>query len=142
MRNDDRFDVYWTDETDWLVTVCMLPDGADNLSDVNWIGRLFGFAQFTNTRMLAFVGDPEMPTYELLFSFDLPEHRKEFLELVRIDGYADGDEDTTFSIPTPDEIREARPLGLVFPKEQAALITNIGTATFIGLSTDATNADA
>lgn len=142
MHKDDGYDAYWTDEPDWLVAVCMLPNGAENLPDLDWIGRLFGFAQFTDTRMLALVGDPEMPTYELLFSFDSPQHRKEFLELVRIDGYADPDEDATFSIPTFDEIRSARPLALVFPKEQADLIMNIATATFIGLSTDADDADA
>lgn len=50
-----------------------------NLTELNWIGRLFGFAQFTNTRILALVGDPDVPTYEIIFSFDTLKHRREFL---------------------------------------------------------------
>lgn len=83
MSTDDAFEPYWLDETDWPVTVCMLPDDEegdadDDLPDLNWIGRLFGFAYATNTRMLALVGYPDMPTYEILFSFDTPEHRQAF----------------------------------------------------------------
>jgi hypothetical protein len=147
MSTDDAFDPYWLDETDWLVTLCMLPDDEgcdadDNLPDLNWIGRLFGFAYATNTRILALVGDPDVPTYEILFSFDTPEHRQEFLELVRQDGYADPNEEGTFMVPTHDEIKDARPIGLVFPEQQAKLITAVGMITFEGLNTSASNSDA
>jgi hypothetical protein len=95
--------------------------------DLNWTGRLFGFAQVTDTRMLALVGDPDAPTYELLFSFNSIENKQRFLELVKLDGYADPDEEGTFSIPQYSEIRDARPLGAVFPKKQAEFITQIAT---------------
>ena len=53
---------YWLDEDDWLVTICPLPKDEDdpevNLETLNWIGRLFGFATATNTRVLALVGVP------------------------------------------------------------------------------------
>lgn len=142
MSTDDAFEPYWLDEKEWLVTICMLPDddegdADDNLQGLNWIGRLFGFAYATNTRMLALMGDPDMPTYEILFSFDTPEHRQEFLELVRHDGYADPDEEGTFMVPSHDEIKDARPIGLVFPEEQAQFfITTVGMITFEGLNTN------
>src|SRR5215472_15338302 len=145
MSTDDAFEPYWLDETDWLVTVCMLPEDAENeenLIELNWIGRLFGFAQSTNTRMLALVGDPDVSAYEILFSFDTSENRREFLELVRKDGYADPDEAATFTVPTADEIRDARPIGLVFPEHQASVIRAVGMVTFQGLNTNTNNSDA
>jgi len=110
-----------------------------NLETLNWIGRLFGFATATNTRVLALVGDPELPAYEILLSFDCTESHDEFLRLVEADGYADASE---FTVPSRDEIAAARPLGLVFPSEQADLITGIGVITMQGLATDASNSDA
>jgi hypothetical protein len=92
--------------------------------------------------MLALVGDPEVPTYELLFSFDSPEHKAEFLALVKEDGYADPAEENTFSVPTADEIEDARPLGRVFPPDDAEYITNVSVMTMIALGTDAANSDA
>ena len=145
MSTDAPFEPYWADGTDWLVTLCMLPEDGDkdeNLTELNWIGRLFGFAQFTNTRILALVGDPDLPTYEILFSFDSSEHRQQFRELVRDDDYADPDEEGTFMVPTADEIRDARPIGLVFPEHQASVIAVVGMITFQGLHTDANNSDA
>jgi hypothetical protein len=44
-------------------------------------GILFGYAQLTNTRSLALVGDPEANAYELLFSFSSSEEKDQFLEL-------------------------------------------------------------
>jgi hypothetical protein len=145
MSTADAFEPYWLDETDWLVTVCMLPDDEDEeetLVELNWIGRLFGFAQSTNTRMLALVGDPDMPAYELLFSFDSPGNRQEFLELVRRDGYANPDEEGAFIVPTHDEIKNARPIGLVFSEQQANVIVAVGVMIFQGLNTDAGDSDA
>jgi hypothetical protein len=145
MPTDNAFEPYWLDETNWLVTVCMLhkDEGEDeNLTELNWIGRQFGFAYATNARVLALVADPDVPTYEILFSFDTAEHRQEFLTLVYQDGYADPDEEGTFLVPTHDEIKDARPIGLVFPEQQANLITAVGMITFEGLNTNASNPDA
>jgi len=47
------------------------------------IGYLLGYAQLTNSRALALVGDPEAGAYELLFSFATPGDKDEFLNLVR-----------------------------------------------------------
>ena len=142
MSTDDAFEPNWLDETDWLVTLCVMLEDEDDLTELNWIGRLFGFAQATNTRILALVGDPDVPAYEILFSFDTSGNRREFLELVRKDGYADPDEAATFTVPTADEIRDARPIGLVFPEHQASVISAVGMVTFQGLNTNTSNSDA
>ena len=137
MANDDGFEPYWVDEPDWLVTIVMLPaDESDenNLPDMNWVGKLFAFAQVTDTRMLALVGDPDVPTYELLFSFTSEENKHHFLELVRLDAYADPEENT-FTVPVQSEIREARPMGKVFPQDQAEYITRVATVVAFGLQT-------
>src|SRR5208282_4788138 len=101
MSNDDNFEPYWLGEDDWLVTVCPLPKDEDdsevNLETLNWIGRLFGFATATNTRVVALVGDPGLPAYEILLSFDCKENHEEFLRLVEADGYADASD---FMVPS------------------------------------------
>lgn len=117
-------------------------DEDSNLSELNWIGRLFAFAQATNTRMLALVGDPDVTSYEILFSFDNPRSRRQFTALVRDDGYVDPDEQATFAVPTIDEIRDARPIGRVFPEHQLSIILGVGLITLQGLATDASNSDA
>ena len=68
--------------------------------------------------MLALLGDPDAEAYELLFSFVSIQHKTGFLELVRSYEYF-GDEfiDEEFTVPTADEIRAARPLGMVLPED-------------------------
>jgi hypothetical protein len=145
VTNDDGFEPYWLDEPDWLVAIAMLPNDEPEesiLPDLNWIGNLCAFAQVTNTRMLALVGDPDVPTYELLFSFTSEENKQHFLELVKLDGYADPEEENTFTVPERSEIADARPVGMVFPENHTEYITRVATVTVIGLQTDEENADA
>ena len=47
------------------------------------IGYFVGYANLTNTRSLALLGDADASAYELLFSFSCPEQKNEFLNLVR-----------------------------------------------------------
>jgi hypothetical protein len=72
-------------QTDWLCTVEFIPedDGEARLFATEMIGHLFGYAQATNTRALALVGDADANTYELLFSFTSIEGKEQFLHLVR-----------------------------------------------------------
>ena len=83
MRKED-FEPYWQDEKDWLCIVEFLP--TDNpearLFATDIIGYLVGYANLTNTRSLALLGDPDASAYELLFSFSSPEEKNEFLNLV------------------------------------------------------------
>jgi len=76
---------YWQKEKDWLCTVEFLPtdDPEARLFAADIIGYLVGYANLTNTRSLALLGDPDASAYELLFSFSSPQEREQFLELVR-----------------------------------------------------------
>ena len=84
-KHKDDFEPFWQDEKDWLCIVEFLP--TDNpearLFAADIIGYLFGYANLTNTRFLALLGDPDANAYELLFSFSSPEEKNEFLNLVR-----------------------------------------------------------
>jgi hypothetical protein len=69
------FEPYWEDEKDWLCTVGFLPtdDPEARLYSADIIGYLVGYADLSNTRSLALLGDPDVSAYELLFSFSTPE---------------------------------------------------------------------
>jgi hypothetical protein len=74
MNRRHDIEPYWQDEDDWLCTVEFLPsnDPEGRVFAADIVGYLFGYAQLTNARALALVGDPEAGAYELLFSFSTP----------------------------------------------------------------------
>ena len=117
-KHKDDFEPYWQDEKDWLCIVEFLP--TDNpqarlfASDI--IGYLIGYANLTNTRSLALLGDPDASAYELLFSFSSPEEKNEFLNLVRSNEDM-GKDVIELTPPTTEEIRNARPLATVLPQD-------------------------
>jgi hypothetical protein len=126
---------YWIDESDWLSLIEFLPqdDEEDRAIGAEAIGYLFGYAQLTDTRMLALIGDPDSDAYELLFSFVSREQKAGFLDLVDsyeyfTGAYAEGE----FGIPTADEIRAARPLGMVLPEDVMRHATLIATTLLAG----------
>jgi len=118
-KRKDDFEPYWQDEKDWLCLVEFLP--TDNpearLFAADIIGYLVGFANLTNTRSLALLGDPDASAYELLFSFSSPEEKNEFLNLVRSNEDMGKDYIIELTPPTTEEIRNARPLGTVLPQD-------------------------
>ena len=61
MGTKDDFEPYWRDEKDWLCIVEFLPtDNAEaRLFAADIIGYLGGYANLTNTRSLALLGDPD-----------------------------------------------------------------------------------
>jgi hypothetical protein len=81
------------------------------------IGYLVGYANLTNTRSLALLGDPDAGAYELLFSFSSPEEKSEFLNLVRSNEDMGNDYIIEFTPPTTEEVRNARPLATVLPQD-------------------------
>jgi hypothetical protein len=81
------------------------------------IGYLVGYANLTNTRSLALLGDPDDGAYELLFSFSSPEEKDEFLNLVRSNEDMGKDYIIEFTPPTTQEIRNAGPLATVLPHD-------------------------
>jgi hypothetical protein len=81
------------------------------------IGYLVGYANLTNTRSLALLGDPNAGAYDLLFSFSSPEEKSEFLNLVRSNEDMGKDYVIEFTPPTTEEIKNARPLATVLPHD-------------------------
>ena len=106
-------------EKDWLCIAEFLP--TDNpearLFAADIIGYMVGYANLTNTRSLALLGDPDAGAYELLFSFSSPEEKNEFLNLVRSNKDMGKDYIIELTPPTTEEIRNARPLATVLPHD-------------------------
>jgi hypothetical protein len=119
MNRQHEIGPYWQDEDDWLCTIEFLrsddPEGRLFAADI--VGHLFGYAQLTNTRALALLGDPDAGAYELLFSFSSPEEKKAFLSLVRSNEDMGNDYISEFTPPTTEEIKNARPLATVLPQD-------------------------
>ena len=113
---------HWQNEDDWLCVIEFLP--GDNpegrLFGAGIVGYLFGYAQRTNTRVLALVGDPSASAYELLFSFSSPAEKKEFLNLVRSNEDMGNDYLSELTPPTGEDIRNARSLAAVLPQDVLA----------------------
>src|ERR1700691_768735 len=95
--------------------LAMIPEG--RLFGADIVGYLIGYAQLTNTRVLALLGDPDASAYELLFSFSSPEEKKVFLSLVRSNEDMGNDYMSEFTSPTTEKIRNARPLATVLPQD-------------------------
>jgi hypothetical protein len=118
-KHKDYFEPYWQDEKDWLCIVEFLPtdNAGARLFAADIIGHLVGYANLTNTRSLALLGDPDASAYELLFSFSSPEERNEFLNLVRSNEDMGNEYIIELTPPTTEEIRNARPLAMVLPHD-------------------------
>ena len=118
-KHKDDFEPYWQNEKDWLCIVEFLPTANPEarLFAADIIGYLVGYANLTNTRSLALLGDPDASAYELLFSFSSPEEKNEFLNLVRSNEDMGNDYIIEFTAPTTEEIRSARPLATVLPHD-------------------------
>ena len=119
MNRQHDIEPFWQDEDDWLCTIEFLPgdDPEGRLFGADIVGYLVGYAQLTNTRVLALIGDSDAYAYELLFSFSSPVEKKEFLNLVRSNEDMGKDYISEFTPPTTKEIRDARPLATVLPQD-------------------------
>jgi hypothetical protein len=126
---------YWRDEDDWIVLIEFLrkDDAKDRMRATEAIGYMFAYAQMTDTRMLALIGDPEADAYELLFSFSSPVNRTEFLRLLRSNDSTVCEE---FEILIPDraEIAAAQPIARVLPNDVMRQVTTIAAMLFGGES--------
>jgi len=129
---------YWQDEKDWLCIVEFLP--TDNpearLFAADIIGYLVNYANLTNTRSLALLGDPDACAYELLFSFSSPEEKNEFLNLVHSNEDMENDYIIELTPPTAEEIRNARPLATVLPKDALTRVMLIAATLCAGTEDD------
>jgi hypothetical protein len=131
--HDPDSEPYWIDEKDWIVLLEFLPtEYPENRAEVTeMIGYLFGYAQLTNTRMLALVGDPDADAYEFLFSFSSPEMKGQFLKLMD-SNVLTRHEPGEIGIPAESEIRKAQALGAVLPPDVASRIALVGAAILAG----------
>ena len=137
-KHKDGFEPYWQDEKDWLCIVEFLP--TDNpearLFAADIIGYLVSYANLTNTRSLALLGDPDACAYELLFSFSSPEEKNEFLNLVHSNEDMENDYIIELTPPTAEEIRNARPLATVLPKDALTRVMLIAATLCAGTEDD------
>jgi len=118
-KHKDDFESYWQHEKNWLSIVEFLPTDSPEarLFAADILGYLVGYANLTNTRSLALLGDPDASAYELLFSFSSPEEKNEFLNLVRSNEDMGKDYIIELTPPTAEEIRNAHPLATVLPHD-------------------------
>ena len=137
-KHKDDFEAYWQDEKDWLCIVEFLPtdDPEARLFAADIIGYLLGYADLTNTRSLALLGDPDADAYELLFSFSSPEEKNEFLNLVRLNEDMGKDCIIEFTPPASEEIRNARPLATVLPQDALTHVMLIAATLCAGAEDD------
>jgi len=122
---------YWRDEEDWIVLIEFLrgDDAEDYARATKSIGYMFAYAQMTDTRMLALIGDPEADAYEFLFSFSSPENKTDFLSLLRSNDATNcGDEEIL--VPRQDEIEAAQPIAQVLPEDVMRQVTAIAIMLF------------
>lgn len=139
MNRQCHIEPYWQDEEDWLCTIEFLPrdDPQARGFGTEIIGYLFGYAQLTNTRTLALIGDADAGAYELLFSFSSPKERKQFLDLVRSnEDMGNSYVEDEFTVPAVEEIRDARPLGVVLPDDVVGHATLIASAVASSIEDD------
>ena len=120
--------VYWSDEDDWIVLIVFLPryDAEDRERATEAIGYMFAYAQMTDTRMVALVGDPAADAYELLFSFSTPDNKAEFLRLLQSND-ATACEDDEILVPRQTEIDAAQPIAHVLPADVMRQVTIVAT---------------
>src|SRR5258708_2854741 len=112
----------------------MIPEARVLATDI--IGYLVGHANLTNTRSLALLADPDASAYELLFSFSSPEEKNEFLNLVRSNEDMGKDYIIELTSPTPEEIRNARPLATVLPQDALTHVMLIAATLGAGTEDD------
>jgi hypothetical protein len=135
MNRQHEIEPYRQNEDEWLCTVEFVPsnDPEGRVFAADIVGYLFGYAQLTNARALALVGDPEAGAYELLFSFSTPGDKDQFLDLVRSNEDMGSDYiENDFMSPTTEEIRNARPLVAVLPEDIVSRATLIASVLCAG----------
>lgn len=120
-------------EEDWVVVIEFLrrDDEEDRAHGTEAMGYMFAFAQLTDTRMLALVGDPQADAYELLFSFSSPTNKAEFLRLLQSNDETLCEDDMIL-VPRQDEIDSAQPIALVLPADIMHQVTVIASMLFGG----------
>jgi hypothetical protein len=123
---------FWRHEDDWIVLIEFLrsDDKEDSARGAEAIGYMLAFAQMTDTRMLALVGDPKADAYELS-SFSSPANKAEFLRLLQSND-ATACEEFEILVPDPSEIEAAQPIARVLPADVVQQVTAMAAMLFGG----------
>jgi hypothetical protein len=126
---------YWRDENDWIVLLIFLPrdDAEDRTRAAEAIGYMLAYAQMTDTRMLALLGDRNADAYELLFSFNSSENKAQFIHLL-MSNEETRCEDFEIMIPPQEEIDAAQPIAKVLPEDVFQRVTLSATMLLSGQS--------
>lgn len=106
-------------------------DDEDRARGAESIGYMLAYAQMTDTRMVALVGDPNADAYELLFSFSSPSNKAEFLRLLQSNDETRVDDDMIL-IPRQEEIEAAQPIARVLPEDVMRQVTVVAAMLFGG----------
>jgi hypothetical protein len=108
----------YEDEKDWLVTLVHFPPEypEEHAAEAETLGHLLGYADITNTRCLALVGDREAGVYEILLSFDCAQSKTEFMGYVAAaEGLGQDFIQNGLSVPSASEIERSLPVSSVIP---------------------------
>jgi hypothetical protein len=118
IKEAPQFENLWKHETDWLGLIEFLrSDNEENRArGAVAIGHMFAYAQMTDTRMLALVGDAKEDVYELLFSFNSAANKARFLRLLQSNDATACEEDEIL-VPHASEIAAAQPIAEVLPED-------------------------
>jgi hypothetical protein len=124
---------FWRNEDDWIVLIEFLrrDDDEDRARGAEAIGYMLAYAQMTDTRMLALVGDAREDAYELLFSFSSPVNKSEFLRLLQSYDATKCEHELIF-VPLQAEIDAAQPIAGVLPEDVMRQVTVIAAMLFGG----------
>lgn len=116
----------WHDEMDWLVSVVCLNhknDPRERRRIGEEIGYLLGFADYTETRIMAKMGDDtkESTVFQFFYSFKSESSKQKFMALVRTNHHTNRDDDECqqFRVPIRTEIEDAEAISDVLPVDIA-----------------------
>jgi hypothetical protein len=140
MAENPSFAPYWLDEKDWLCIIEFLPqdDEVERARSAQVVGYFFAYAQMTDTRMLALLGDPEADAYEFLFSFSSAANKEKFIELIQSNDLTETDPEL-MGPPSRSEIEDARPLGMVLSEDVVRHVTVLAQMVLTGSDSDRPN---
>lgn len=108
----------WRDDDRWLMLIELLPHDDLELRQhvTNVLGHMLAYARQTQACMLAFPDDKESDRYYLLFSFDAPTDKADFLTLLQLNADT-AQPSNKILVPTLAEINRAELIGSVLPQD-------------------------
>jgi hypothetical protein len=88
--------------------------------------------------MTALLGDPDAEGYELLFSFSSQKARQRFVDLMQSNALTKNDPETMM-VPSAEEIRDAKPLGLILDEDIMRHVNTVAIMVTMGSGSETVN---